>query len=69
MRLWNRKGEVLQNNGLGEDALPRAHHLPTDTCRGNPDLAIVIETWDKLPHAVCAGIVAMVKAAATAKDD
>jgi hypothetical protein len=27
-----------------------------------PDLAIVIETWDKLPEAVRAGIVAMVTA-------
>jgi hypothetical protein len=32
--------------------------LPAD-----PDLATVIETWDRLPEAVRAGIVAMVKAA------
>jgi hypothetical protein len=32
--------------------------LPAD-----PDLATVVDAWDRLPQAVCAGIVAMVKAA------
>jgi hypothetical protein len=31
--------------------------------RGDPDLALVHATWDRLPEAVRAGIVAMVKAA------
>ena len=35
------------------------HHLATDTC---PDLATVVDAWDRLPEAVRAGIVAMVKA-------
>jgi len=34
------------------------HLLPEDS-----DLAAVIETWDRLPEAIRAGIVAMVKAA------
>ena len=29
----------------------------------NPDLATVVATWDKLPEAVKAGILAMVRAA------
>jgi hypothetical protein len=37
--------------------------LATDTCRTDPDLAAVIDAWDRLPEAVRAGIVAMVKAA------
>jgi hypothetical protein len=42
--------------------------LPIDTCQALSDLAIVIETWDKLSEAVRAGIVAMVMAI-TADDD
>jgi hypothetical protein len=29
----------------------------------SPDLALLVERWDSLPEAICAGIVAMVKAA------
>ena len=39
------------------------HHLATDTCQTDPDLALVNAAWDRLPKAVRAGIVAMVKAA------
>jgi hypothetical protein len=35
-----------------------------DTCQTDPDLAAVIDAWDRLPEAVRAGIVAMVQAAA-----
>jgi hypothetical protein len=45
----------------GNGRLARTH--PTDTCQTNPDLAVVIAAWDRLPEAVRAGIVAMVKAA------
>jgi hypothetical protein len=38
--------------------------LATDTRQTDPDLAIVAAAWDRLPEAVHAGIVAMVKAAA-----
>jgi hypothetical protein len=31
--------------------------------RKSADLTLVVEQWDKLPHSVRAGIVAMVKAA------
>ena len=34
-----------------------------DTCQTRPDLALVIDAWDRLSEAVRAGIVAMVKAA------
>jgi hypothetical protein len=47
-----------------EDSTPLiAHHLPVDTCQTDPDLAAVIDAWDRLPEAVRAGIVAMVRAA------
>jgi hypothetical protein len=32
-------------------------------CQVNPDLAAVIEVWNRLPDAIKTGIVAMVKAA------
>jgi hypothetical protein len=35
-----------------------------DTRQTDPDLAVIIDAWDRLPEAVKAGIVAMVKAAA-----
>jgi hypothetical protein len=40
-----------------------SHHLPTDTCNTDPDLATVVAAWPDLPEAICAGILAMVKAA------
>jgi hypothetical protein len=42
--------------------------VPTDICLTtplDPDLAVVVDAWDRLPHAVRAGIVAMVQAAST----
>jgi hypothetical protein len=38
--------------------------LATDACQTDSDLASVIDAWDRLPEAVRAGIVAMVRAAA-----
>jgi hypothetical protein len=37
--------------------------LATDTCQTDPDLAAVVDAWDRLPEAVRAGIVAMARAA------
>ena len=39
-----------------------AHHLPTGTCKTDPDLAAVVAAWPELPEALKAGILAMVKA-------
>jgi hypothetical protein len=36
--------------------------LPTDSRQTDADLALVAKAWDRLPEAVRAGIVAMVKA-------
>ncbi len=36
-----------------------------DTCQTDPDLVLVQAAWDRLPAAVKAGLVAMVRAAAT----
>jgi hypothetical protein len=42
-----------------------AQNLPTDTCQSDPVLAAVVDAWPKLPEALKAGILAMVKAAST----
>jgi hypothetical protein len=39
-----------------------AHQVPTDTCKTDPDLAAIVAGWPKLPEAIKAGILAMVKA-------
>jgi len=48
---------------LREPALSVAHHLPTDTRKTDPELAVVVDAWPHLSEALKAGIVAMVKAA------
>jgi hypothetical protein len=40
-----------------------APDLRRDTCQTDPDLAAVVDAWDRLPEAVKAGIVAMIRAA------
>src|SRR5271157_2277414 len=59
----SRKPEPEQD--LRQPAPCVAHHLPTDTCKTDPDLAAVVAAWPNLPEAIKAGIVAMVKAAST----
>jgi hypothetical protein len=44
-----------------------AAHLPHDSCPIPPELNLVIDAWDRLPEAVRAGIVAMVKASDTGR--
>jgi hypothetical protein len=39
------------------------HHLATDTCQTDLDLARIVDAWPTLPEALKAGILAMVKAA------
>jgi hypothetical protein len=53
----------MPSHGLEFPADGVSHHIPTDTCRNDPDLAAVIEAWDRLPEAIRAGILAMVQAA------
>jgi hypothetical protein len=43
-------------------------HLIQDTCKTDRDLALVNESWPDLPEAIRAGILAMVKAARSARD-
>jgi hypothetical protein len=52
--------ETGNNCGADSGSLPLPCH-PT-TVKHPPDLALVVERWEKLPVAVRAGIVAMVKA-------
>jgi hypothetical protein len=48
---------------LRHEAEPVGHHLATDTCQTDPDLARIVDAWPTLPSALKAGIVAMVRAA------
>jgi hypothetical protein len=49
--------------GLCVDNEVGSHQLPTDSCSMPPDLAAVVDAWPRLPEAIRAGIMAMVKAA------
>jgi hypothetical protein len=40
-----------------------AHHLHTDTCQTDPDLARIVDAWPALPDPIKAGIMAMIEAA------
>ena len=53
----------MPDNHLSQAPPPVADHLPNDTCKTDPDPAAVIDAWDRLPEAIRAGIVAMVRAA------
>ena len=57
------RAKDIDGKGLRIANPPVSHHIPTDTCPSDPDLAAVVNAWDRLPEAVRAGIVAMVKAA------
>ena len=75
----NPRGRFTQPNGLAnrshEWARPLKNKEKTshqrslapsgihDTCQTDPDLTLVNASWDRLPAAVKAGIVAMVQAA------
>jgi hypothetical protein len=48
---------------LRQEEADASHYIPTDNCQRDPNLAAVIEAWERVPEAVRAGIVAMVKAA------
>ena len=56
---------VIQDNGLRRVIDLQAPHLPTDTCKIDPELAAVVAAWPDLPEAILAGILAMVKVAAS----
>jgi hypothetical protein len=40
-----------------------SHPIPTDTCKNDPDLTAVIESWNRLPEGVRQSVVMLVKAA------
>jgi hypothetical protein len=50
------------SNDLGVSDPPVSDHIPADNCKTDPDLDAVIDAWVRLPEAVRAVIVAMVKA-------
>jgi hypothetical protein len=43
--------------------------MATDTRQTDPELTAVVDAWDRLPDAIRAGIVAMVKAASGKRGD
>jgi hypothetical protein len=60
-----RKGSRKQSchNDLRIATLPVSHSIPTDTCQNDPDLAVIIESWDRLPEGVRQSVVMLIKAA------
>jgi hypothetical protein len=52
-----------EDNGLRVAAPSVSHHLATDTCQTDPDLARIVDAWPALPDAIKAGILALVQAA------
>jgi hypothetical protein len=48
---------------LPQSGTSSAEHLPNDSCKTDGELAVVVDAWPRLPEAIKAGIVAMVKAA------
>jgi hypothetical protein len=60
-----RKGSRKQSchNDLRIATPPVSHPIPTDTCQNDPDLAVIIESWDRLPEGVRQSVVMLVKAA------
>jgi hypothetical protein len=60
MRPQTRIRKEHQNNSL-QDPPDVSHHFPTDSCKSDSDLVRVNEMWDRLPKAIRAGILAMVK--------
>src|SRR5262245_50410193 len=59
----DRRNSILAKH-LENSLPPVGPHLATDICQTDSDLASVYEAWDRLPEAVRAGIVAMVRASA-----
>jgi hypothetical protein len=52
-----------KTTGNGQERPPVTTQITTRMPPDDPDLAAVIDSWDRLPEAIRAGIVAMVKAA------
>jgi hypothetical protein len=57
----------LEDNDLRQSDQSVAHHLPTDNCRTDADLAGIAAAWPDLPEAIRAGIVAIVEATSMKK--
>jgi hypothetical protein len=55
--------KAFSRNDLRIATPPVSHPVPTDTCQSDPDLAVIIESWDRLPEGVRQSVVMLVKAA------
>jgi hypothetical protein len=67
MRPQADKHNSRKDRDLCQETARLSHHLPTDVCHTDSDLAVIVASWSQLPAVVRAGIVAMVKAAVETK--
>jgi hypothetical protein len=51
-----------KDNELRQSGHSVSHHLPTDTCQNDPELAALVNARPKLPEALKVGILAMITA-------
>ena len=56
--------QLTETIGTSENDSERLAYTLALLVKESPDLALLIETWDSIPDAVRAGIIAMVKASA-----
>jgi hypothetical protein len=63
MRPQPENPNTSKDKDFRQDIKVVSHHFPTDVTQMDTGLAAVIGAWDRLPDALRAGIVAMVKAA------
>jgi hypothetical protein len=54
---------AIRDIDLRQIKQPVAHHLPTDSCKADTELAAVVAAWPELPQAIRTGILAIVRAA------
>jgi hypothetical protein len=52
-----------EGSDLQQDIRHDSHHLPTDACKRDPELAVVMSAWPTLVEAIKVGMLAMLKAA------
>ncbi|MDA0991881.1 MAG: hypothetical protein O3A51_14165 [Verrucomicrobia bacterium] len=57
------EGENPDENADFQNRAAQGAAIDTPKAPGDPDLAAVVEAWPKLPEAIRAGILAMIRAA------
>jgi hypothetical protein len=62
------KHKNIPTKGLRVSPPAVGHHLAIDTCQTDPDLAAVVDAWPRLPRALRAAVLALVKSASKEVD-